>query len=233
MSVKVGDMFRFTIGDCHALWKVLRKNSYNSWECTCQNEPVVINNKSYMSDYAGSIRFFATSELSSYIESFKQLEQQKEEQRNWYNQLQVGQIVHYCNGFDNFVRCKVVSCEETKDGYTRTLMPIGLVGNWKQYDLPRRLPDGEIYYGVYPDKIRRRECMNPHISNMYEHKSFRRGNVNPQTLLAITLDVPEMLEEEKSSAKKFKILNEIRNILDSDQNPDTAIANIRNIVEKA
>ena len=93
--------------------------------------------------------------------------------------LPLGAIVHYNNGFGQFIRCERVEGERGK-----RLMPIALIGNWSDYDLPRRNVDGSVTLGYNAERIVNRDPFEPNYSSIWEAKDdkgkawFMRG-LNP------------------------------------------------------
>jgi len=106
---------------------------------------------------------------------------------DWWKHQTVGAIVHYSNGFGQYVRGVIV----VENG-EKKMRPTALVGNWKSYDLVTRRVDGSINYGYHAKKIIDGEAMHPSASNMVENPDFRLSGQHPSTLPIIDLTPPTM-----------------------------------------
>lgn len=162
IKVKKGDTFRSVIADCNALWRV-ESVSGGIAHCVVVNEPWEHNGHTYDSDYAGHRKPFYVQDVKSAIAMAQMWEQRANEQDEFYASLVPGQIVHYNNGFGEFVRCEVIVLDEDlrsgpseyKAGDT-VLQPVALVGAWKEYDLPHtRLDEDGVEREVIPYHARK------------------------------------------------------------------------------
>jgi len=149
----------------------------------------------------------------------------------FYDGLKPGSIVHYNSCRNSYVRCQVMP--------NKQLVPIALVGNWQEYDLPRRYADGSICNGYHADSIVEHKEFQPHASNVYEYnitQSFSNQpigfdkEIDPRGLAAIDLSVPPMTAEESLQASKYQLLNKIRELVESIKNPDETIVAIKTLL---
>lgn len=150
----------------------------------------------------------------------------QDESEDFYNKtLRVGQVVHYCNGFNAFVRCHVT--------LEKDLLPVELVGEWHGMDLPKRFPNGDIYLGYHAEKIKKGEAFKPHASNIFEFKTGERKGLDPRHLKAISLAVPPMTKEEEEKAGKYRKIDAIRKAVNEMQgdDPDSVLEAVRGIVK--
>jgi len=108
---------------------------------------------------------------------------------NFYASLKPGQLVHYDNGFNNFVRCEVVATAEGNK-----LKPLALVGKWTTHDLPRWQDNGEAHFPHHPKRIREGELFAPNESNIYEANP--KGKEDPRGLAPLSLELPERTPEQ-------------------------------------
>jgi len=230
-TVKVGVQFRAVYADGNCLWKVIKALGRGSWLCEIQNEPFEFDGRMLDSDYAGTQKAFLTREIQGSMNWESFMDETGNEMDQWYASLTPGQIVHYDNGFNEFVRCEV-----TDD---RQLMPIALVGEWKEWDLPRRMIDGSINWGYYAQKVQEREPFQPNASNVYEfrltHNSGGWDNeckIDPRQLAPITFAVPEHTPEEAAKAKLIRGINDIHNLVSGDGVYDNPRAVLKAIAEK-
>ena len=119
---------------------------------------------------------------------------------NWWEQQTEGTIVHYSNGFGEYVRGKIVTHEGEKQ-----MLPIALVGNWKSYDLVNRSADGSLRYGYHAGRVINGEPFRPNASNMVEFPGHKVRGDDPRTLPAIALTPPGVSEAEAKLAATMRL----------------------------
>jgi hypothetical protein len=209
--VKVGTTFHAPFQDANPLWEVIESKGNGCWTCRVVGCP----------DYSGTQKLFSTSEITSILETAAAYKQVALDNDRWYKNLTVGSIVHYNNGFNNYVRCEVVrgvynsSFESKKTTKVENhLLPIALVGDWKPYDLPKRRLDGTIELGYYAQHIVDKELMHPHTSSIYECTG--RG-LDPRELEPISLEVPPVSDEAARIAKLVRACNAVREVVTYEQ----------------
>jgi hypothetical protein len=207
--------FRSAYADSNALWKVISSRGEGVYICEIVNEQIVINEKVYDGDYAGVQQSFLEEEIIKRLAIKKLLANSKRNAKKFYDNLNVGDIVHYKNGSGQYVRCRVVSNKKDKE-----LLPFELVGNWRDYDLPKRLCNGSIDYKYYPSQILNKISMRPNASNIWEYS--RKGE-DPKDLKPIDLNVPEPTEEQAKIASKWVLIEEIQNIISNNNDPDVVL----------
>jgi len=208
-KVTAGLTFRKVIADCNALWKVVRRRGTGVWLCEVVNEPVQIKGETYDGDYAGQQDVFQERDILAAVNMALLFESLSDSHDAFYKALVPDQVVHYSNGSNQFVRCKVVKTDQGNK-----LKPIALVGDWK-HDLPRRMRDGSIYYPRYAQKIVQGgddALMEPNASNIYECKSHspRPDESDPSTLPPISLAVPDMTEAEAAEAALWRAVYDVQ-----------------------
>jgi hypothetical protein len=150
----------------------------------------------------------------------------KNDSDGFYDSLTSGSIVHYHNGFGQYVRCEVTEDHQLKS--------IALVGNWGKNDLPYRYPNGEICLPYHVKKIMSGEGWRTPADNIFEYSKFSRtGNatVDPRQLSPIDLTVPPMTAEEHVRAAKIKRLDAIRELAGMRDDLDTTFEAIRNLCQ--
>ena len=215
MAVQIGMRFRSVYADANALWEVKQKRGRGTWLCEIVNEPVTIDGKVYNGDYANVKKAFLEEDIAAAVWSEQRHQKSMDQTADFYGSLQEGAIVHYHNGFNQYVRCRVV----TEDG-EHMLLPIALVGEWQKWDLPKRNPDGEIYLGYHAKSIVEKRTMQPHGSNVFESPQFARLNaIDPTHLPALSLEVPELDEKQAKRAGLVKAIRELHDILEQDGEP--------------
>ena len=213
--VTKGVRFRSTYADGNPLWEVKASAGKGAWACEVVSEKFVIDGKEFDSDWAGVRKLFTSKEILASVSMGRLYEQAASDQDAFYASLNVGQIVHYNNGFQQFVRCKVV-CGTDKDGKEgNALLPIALVGNWLTHDLPRRQANGSIFYAYYPKMILENGTFTPNYSNIVESSAYRPcyGEPDPNALQPIDLSVPEMIATDAEKARLYRLREEAAELL--------------------
>lgn len=223
-KVKIGTQFRWTHADSNPLWEVKKARGKGTWEC------VVIDDL----DWQGTRKVFSTEEISGSIGMAALWQKSGDESNDFYNQLPVGSIVHYHNAFGAFVRCQVTD--------NKQLLPFALVGDWKPFDLPRRLNDGTIELGYYAKKIKERTMFRPHASNVYEYNVNRKPNQqpihfsllqDPRQMAPVSLEVPEMSVQEVEYAKLWKKIENLRSVLNTAElSPYQILDNVEKVLQQ-
>jgi hypothetical protein len=168
-----------------------------------------------------------THEIEASINYSKRISDLFTNHDRFYQDLVPGQsIVHYHNGFNEFIRCEVVN----KDGKNK-LKPIAMVGAWK-HDLPRRrYPNGEPVYCHHAEQIEKGELFEPNYTNIYEHNPSKFP-IDPRQLSARDISLPAMTDEAAVLAAKWQKVDAIRAIISSErQNPDKILEQISLIVQ--
>jgi hypothetical protein len=205
IKVEIGSRFHSSYADGNPLWIVKRKVAASAWEAVSEDI-----------DYGGMKKLFSTKEIQGALaweEGFRQLDR---EQEAFYDGLKVGQRVHYCNGFKQYVECEVVISEGKKQ-----LKPVGLKGEWREWDLPRRMPDGSISYSYYATQIKEGKCWRANVScmlestcNGYKDYTVEQVNAMPRLKLEVaplndrqgeignTVAVLDMVEERVGKARE-------------------------------
>lgn len=150
---------------------------------------------------------------------------------SFWDNRKVGEIVHYHNGFGQFVRGEIV---ETPKG--KAMKPIALVGKWEAYDLPRFDQSGELTLGYHAKQIAEGETMKPHESNIYESDPARfKRDGDPRTMEALDLTPPPLTAERSILAALTRLRYNVNKALDDDMDhsaPDQ-IAETRKALAKA
>lgn len=63
---------------------------------------------------------------------------------DWWAQRQVGETVHYHNGFGQYIRGTIIV-----EGGEKKMLPTAMVGNWKQHDICTRAADSSVHYSYH------------------------------------------------------------------------------------
>lgn len=214
MAVKVGTTFHAVYCDGNCKWTVIRKIGESVWLCRISDDEP---------DYRGVEQPFMTRQIENAVASDRAFAGIRSEHEQFYASLRPGQIIHYNNGFDNYVRCEAVM---TTEGQMK-LKPICLVGAWSSHDLPYRRPDGSIYLGYYAKKISEGELFEPNVTCIWE---AHHNGADPTELTPIPLGVRPMTMRESVKALKWKSLDEIQNLCSAaheDRDVDKALERIK------
>jgi hypothetical protein len=178
---------------------------------------------------------FPKSEILRMVKQNKAHENLFKKAKDWWEAREVGEIVHYSNGFGSYVRGEIVEGEVNGE-QGKAMKEIALVGKWREYDLPRRQIDGTIRYSHHAEGVREGRVMRPHESNMYEavisqkdassRELAARHSEDPRKMTPISLEAPEMTAEQAELARLFNFRAElIDSLSDRDDNnytPPTA-----------
>jgi len=226
-----GLKFHWHHADANPCWEVKHSRGQGVWICQIVDCP----------DYSGVTRAFTREEIHLALSSEEFWSGRADDHESFYASLKPGQIVHYNNGFNNYVRCEAF----IEDGETK-LKPIALVGQWREYDLPRRNVDGSISYNYYPAMVlgekfgsdNVKTSFTPNYSNIYEAKP-RVGDIDPTDLEPIDLSVPPMTDEQKSIAAKWQKVAAVSRAIEEGQrargkenNPQKILDAIETLMKK-
>jgi hypothetical protein len=130
----------------------------------------------------------------------------------WWTALKPGEVVHYHNGFNQWVRGIIVGHEDGE----KAMLPTAMLGAWLSHDLPVRLDDGSAYLPTYPRRIKEGEKMRPHASNMLEYPEFGRDwqFKDPREMAPVSLAIPPMTPERHRLAKAAKTVQQSLSLID-------------------
>lgn len=185
----IGQTFRSAYADGMPLWKVTRSRGRGVYECTTVDEPVVIDGKSYPGDYANVMKLFTTAQVEHAVQMADHFRSLMNDHEAFYASLQAGQVVHYHDGFGQFIRCEVVELAEatrldfdTMLAGSKVLKQVALVGAWRSYDLKAD--------GFRAKQIREGKLMKPNASNIYENPKaeFDDKSGDPRQMPALVFE---------------------------------------------
>ena len=187
---------KFPVADGYALYAVTSE------------KPLVLRHIPYGDAYqaaAATIRGLTMRDVEAQRKFDEFFEKQGDENEAFYASLKPGQVVHYHNGFGQYIRCTVV-----REGGKTALKETALVGAWREYDLPKRELDGSVRLGHHADGIAEGRTITPHMSCIWESGKDRRFPDDPATLEPIDLSVPEMSPEEAERARLWRKVARVR-----------------------
>jgi hypothetical protein len=170
----IGKQFRSGYADSNALWEVKSSRGRGAYICEIVNEPFEANGKIYDGDFAGERKTFGREEIEAAIQWQEFQARQWKWHEDFYDSLALGQIVHYHDGFGQYIRCEVVTAghpRENVDHYAvkdgeKCLKELALVGTWRADDLASR-----SYHvrGILESRL-----FKPNASCIWEYPQFNR-----------------------------------------------------------
>jgi hypothetical protein len=223
IAVGLWTQFHATYQDGNPLWEVTKKRGRGVWEARVPaSEP----------DFGGVTKVFTTAEIQRSLSMANLFKGIRNSHDDFYAGLKVGQVVHYYDGLASYIRCQAVRMETGK----MELVPVALLGKWSQSSLPSRMPDGSIHRPYHAKNIAECTPFNPAASNIYECPQYSKkpGEVNPATLPALDLSVPELSKEAQAEAKLWLAVQDVRGALERrDRKPQDILLMARQIIEGA
>lgn len=223
-----GKVISFGVGDGYAQYMVLRE------------KPLSLAHLAFGDAYqvsGATIRGLTLADVKRMVAADKFWDDLADDNANFLNKQKPGTILHYDNGFNQFVRREVVKV----DGKNK-LKSIALVGEWRTHDLPHRDIRGEIYYPYHPKKIIEGELDDSlQTSTTYEAPNYdKKGKIDPRKLPAIDLTVPPMTADQENAARLWRLIGSIREALeenpkeipmDNPENPKKRLERVRQLLE--
>ncbi len=203
MAVGIGAEFTSNFADSCPTWIVRKPRGNRTWECEVISD-----------DWTGNKKVFGTEEIELALQMDRMYKRSVSEHEDWWNNQPVDSIVHYHNGFGNYVRGVIVN-----DNGVHKMKSTALVGAWRPYDLPSRDSDGTIQYGHHACGIVTGDLFQPNYTNMFEYRKTSQSPFpqDPTTWEAIDLSVPEATPEEK---EKYRLEQIRQNIIKAAQDGD-------------
>lgn len=182
VGLYIGRIIYFSVADGYAVYKITKISKrvvHLEWVDDPSNNPDKYVDRTLGSK--GSISINRLKELLSCDEFF--INSQAASNR-FFDSLKIGQIVHYNNGFNDFVRCEIDK--------EKNLVPIALVGEWDKTRLPHYL-NGKIHYPFHADMIRIKNPFRPFYTTIFECPFFvtKEHTIDPRKLEPLSLEVPE------------------------------------------
>jgi len=212
--------FHATIADGSVEFTVAKKLGNGAWLCKGDPSHEYACNKSFLSEEI--LQAVAWESVFSGLHN---------DSEKWWNAQMEGSVVHYSNGFNQYVRGRIV----VENG-EKKMVPTALVGQWRSYDLPRRMPNGEVHLGYHAEQIAKKASSRPNASNMYEHQVYGKeaGKIDPRRLPPIDLSVPELDEAAEKQAALVKAVEEVAKIAsDGRGNPAETLKRVMEIARQA
>ena len=201
-GVSIGDVFEAAYAD-----------SMIEYTVTAIKNEVVFADASE-NDWGITERPFGLNEARRAIAWKKEFSNAAIDTEKFWNDAVVGTVLHYHNGFQQFLRGEIVL-----DGDGKYFKPLALVGEWRENELPFRTAEGEIVIGYHARSVLEGKLFRPNPSSIFElmdddtKSQPRFKNVTSaggvSNLEPAILSIPEMTSEEEKSARIEKILANI------------------------
>lgn len=225
-----GIMLRFHVADGFAFYLVVNSN------------PLTVQHIPFGDAYsvsAAHIRGLSRSDVIAQMGQQSSDNAAQDERRSFILSLKKGDNIHYHYGFGQFVRYLVTRKTPT----SATIKPVALVGKWKDSEIGHRLRTGEVMMSYHAKEILAGKEIDamlsmPHLSNMYEAASYVRAHpthdVDPRPLKPISLEVPELPQEEQEKAKLWKAVQQVSESLNvSVKDPRELLVRARKVINEA
>jgi hypothetical protein len=196
--------FRYTHGDSNALWVVQTRRGNGVWQCVISEDDA---------DYAGDTRVFTTEEISNAVSVVDFWESLKNETVDFWKNRTAGEVFHYANSSNQFVRSEVVV--DPGKGYV--LRPLALVGKWRTNELPRWWDSGHFTDGAYwVQKVRKGETFQPNESALWEVQKTRRSDdgLDPTSLPPVDISIPAPTSVQREAADMLAVIAEVQALLE-------------------
>jgi len=220
MPVKlVGKTFYETVADARVCYRVVAEAANGIYRCVSKDE-----------DYGGTV-LKSKAQLQLILKHEKMLKAIDKESEEYVESLNVGDVVHYHDGFNIFFRCEVVDSDKLWFGRKIALKQLALVGTVRDFDLPRVM-NGEVYIPHMAKGVLEQHIFTPHPSNIYEQNPdyFRE---NPYELSEVEIIIPELTEEDKRISQIGEAFTEVRELMNKPSEENLkAVLEILNEVKK-
>jgi hypothetical protein len=193
-------VMRFPVADGYALYAVIAE------------KPLVLRHIPYGDAYraaGATIRGTTLADVERQRAGDAATLRMRDENAEFYASLRDGQVVHYDNGFGQYVRCEAVVDGDGK----RALKEVALVGAWREYDLPRRDVDGTVRLGYHAEGVAEGRTITPHISCIWESGMGRRSGEDPAGMAPLDLSVPDPTPDEEEVARLWRKVAEVRGLV--------------------
>ncbi|MEG4416971.1 hypothetical protein Q5692_40320, partial [Microcoleus sp. C2C3] len=171
-------------------------------------------------DYAGTRKVFGTEEISSALARDRRHANVYKSTANFWSIREIGETLHYHDGFQRYVRGRVTEGVNRQGEVGKLLLPLALVGNWAEHDLPRWYPNGTYRHGnSMVQYIAEANSWQPNETCIYEYMLSRgtaRG-ADPRTMNAIDLSRPKPTPEQFEAAQLLALVDKVRTLASGNQ----------------
>lgn len=214
----IGKQFYMLHADSNIRMTVIQKQAPDIYLCASDED----------CDYGYIEKLMSASQLKAIIEYDTQMKQLENKEDAWLVALPIGSIVHYHDGFGQYVRCEVITLPKNSkvfkgwenDGWHKAgkaLKAIALVGNYRERDLPRIL-NHEVNIPYNAKRVLENDIFTCHVSNLYEYSSSK-NDADPTNMTPIKIILPTLSAEDLRIGEIKKAAKEVYGLL-SEPNED-------------
>jgi len=221
--VRKGLKFRNPYADGNPEWTVMRSRGRDSgaWDCKIVDDL----------DSQGTVKVFDSQEILAAIRWAAASHVMERDHDAFYAGLTSGQVVHYHDGFGQFIRCEAVP-----DGNSHTLLPVALVGKWREHDYrPHVTRTGDVTYSHHVKCIREGKTFTPHFSNNYEaSEHLQRSQMDPRDLETLDISPPKPDPKNADAQAAWRLLETIGSTIQAGYSQDDAgptLARVRALLD--
>ncbi len=204
-KIAIGTTFTAPLADSRSIFTVIEARGGDTYQCEVKADPIYGPNI----DWFGHRKVYGGEEIRAELSQERMWATLRKSANEFWASRKVSEIVHYHNGFGQYVRGEIVRVDDQNK-----MMPIALVGNWSKHDLPRRQSDGSVFYSYHVKKIRfpgEDSSFQPNDSNVWESKNFSKPmgpnrDFDPVTAKPIDLSDPAPLEGDVAETARYEAL---------------------------
>lgn len=199
-QVRIGTEFTAPYADSSFIWKVVKRIGGKplTWLAEIHND-----------EYEGTQKSFLDSEIKRSIKMSEFWQGKMDERKTWWDNQKVGTVLHYNNGFGDWVRGEVVE----KDG-EKQLKATALVGNWREGVKPTRQVGGSLTIPYHTRQVLDGASWQPDIGCIWEASENQRKRYDdPTQMEPLDLSIPEKTNDDEKEAELWEKVNEVRDLL--------------------
>jgi len=221
--VKIGTRFRTQIADGNPEFECEAEIRTGVWRCVGTSDPFTFDDgTTVMSDSHGTIIIQPVEEIRRAVRIANSYDQQVKKSEDFWSTIKLGQILHYHNGFGEYVRCEVIVGRPGDNSISGgdyegllCMQPIALIGNWERDKPVRRTLWGDVQYNYHAKKIiENTGAWRANESCIFEYAGFKqpqhpKAPADPRTCKPLSLTPPSLTATETQSAADCKTRNEV------------------------
>lgn len=207
-TVTIGTQFRMLFADAYALWEVTGIDGLSA-SIQVIAEPPEIDGTIPPTDYLGHRDTTSVRKIEQILAADERSAKAIDRDTRWWKNQQDGTVLHYHDGFNQFVRGVV-----TRRNGTPELLPTALVGDWPAHQVVYRDWSGKVQYGHHVRRIRDKQPWAPHPTTIFEHQPWAVDTpTGPAYMEPISFDIADPTPEEEEAYRLNQIIQEATNTL--------------------
>ncbi|KQO98493.1 hypothetical protein [Leifsonia sp. Leaf264] len=195
-TITAGTEFRSIEGDENVLWKVTDVEPSGMVTVVGADETIEVEGEEFYSDYAGVVKRFPIEFVQGQVAREKALAglftRSADETKSFWDSMNVGDVLHYNDRRDSWIRGVVALTADGKKGFKGT----ALVGERSQGAIYSIGIDGTVHHGYDVRKILNGDIWVPRKGDFFEYASNNRSDVDPRTLPVLPLHPPAPTAEQ-------------------------------------